>query len=130
MVGNPITSLQLNWHDGWFISGGLEYLWNPQLTLRGGVGWERSPIQNASERSARVPDADRLWTSIGASYKWSPTTTLDFAYTHIFVEDAQIDRTETGGIRLVADVDSSVDIVSFAVRMKLGVDRAPMEPLK
>ncbi|MGH7484992.1 MAG: OmpP1/FadL family transporter, partial [bacterium] len=116
--GSTIKSLQLDLHDGWFVSGGLEYAYSPKLTLRTGIAWERSPIRDPDERTPRMPDADRIWTSIGTSYKWSPTTTIDFSYSHIFVDDSRINRVENGAT-LIADVDSSIDIVSVGVRMKL-----------
>jgi long-chain fatty acid transport protein len=125
-------SLQLGWHDGWFFSGGLEYAMSPALTLRTGVAWEKSPVQNAEERSVRVPDSDRIWASVGASWKMSENISLDFGYSHIFVEDARIDRTEfasgVGNVRVVAETEGSVDIVSVGFKYKFG-PRSP-EPLK
>jgi long-chain fatty acid transport protein len=119
-------SLALGWHDGWFISGGLEYAATQALTLRTGVAWERSPIQDADERTVRVPDADRIWASIGASWRFSYNTSIDVAYSHIFIEDARIDRTEST-IRLLADVDSHADIISVGLKYRFG---AAPEPLK
>jgi long-chain fatty acid transport protein len=124
--GATARSLALGWHDGWFVSAGLEYAMNPALTLRTGVAWEQSPIQDPDERTLRLPDADRIWASIGASYRWSRNITLDVAYSHIFVDDATIDRTESG-VRLVADVDSQVDILSVGLRIKLGDEPAPLK---
>ena len=120
------SSLPLGWHDGWFISGGLEYAASPQMTLRSGLAWERSPIQNPSERTPRVPDADRVWLSAGLAYKWSPTTTFDLSYSHIFVKDEQIDRTASG-VRLFADVDTHVDIVALSVKMKVWGGEEPLK---
>ena len=125
--GVLINSLPLNWHDGWFVSGGLEWMASEKLTLRGGLAWERSPIQNPGERTSRVPDSDRIWASLGLTYKWSQTTSIDFAYSHIFFEDSQIDRTDNLGIRLLADVDSSADIVSVALKTKLWGGEEPLK---
>ena len=130
--GQLRNSIALGWHDSWFFSGGLEYALSPVATLRTGLAWEKSPIQNPDERTVRTPDSDRIWASVGASWKFSPNASLDFAYTHIFVQDASIDRTESAApglpIRLVADVDASVDIVSVGFKYKWG-GRAP-EPMK
>ncbi len=87
-------SIALGWHDSWFFSGGLEYALSPVATLRTGVAYEKSPIQNPEERTVRTPDSDRIWASIGASWKFSPNASLDFAYSHIFVKDASINRPE------------------------------------
>ena len=127
-VGVTARSLALGWDDGWFFALGAEYAYSPELTLRAGGAYEISPIQNPEQRTVRTPDADRIWASIGASYRWSEKITLDFAYTHIFVEESSIDRTESG-VRLLADVDSSVDIISVGLKVKLG-DDPPPPPLK
>jgi long-chain fatty acid transport protein len=125
-AGTLATTLPFNWHDSWFYSAGLEYAWNPGLTLRAGGAWERSPVQNPSERSPRVPDNDRIWGSVGATAKVNDTVSVDFAYTHIWVDDGQIDRTASS-VRLLADVKSDIDNVSGSIKIKLG---APPEPLK
>lgn len=117
--GQTVRSLALGWNDGWMFAIGAEYAYSPALTLRGGVAYEISPIQNPEERTLRVPDADRIWASIGATYRWSENIALDFAYSHIFVDDAPIDRTESG-IRFVGSADTSVDILSVSLKMKMG----------
>jgi long-chain fatty acid transport protein len=118
-VGSNFAVLDANWHDGWFYALGLEYDHGPGLTLRTGIAFEQSPVQNPSERLPQVPDSDRVWLSGGLSYQLFQNTTVDFAYTHIFVEDAQVDRLSLiGGVRLVADREASVDIVTFGYRVK------------
>ncbi len=115
-AGVPLTTLPLGWDDGWFFSAGLEHAYSEQLTLRGGVAYEISPIDSDEGRTIRVPDADRIWLSAGASYKYSETTTVDLSYAHVFIDDA---RTVQGGGALVGDVESSADIISVGVRSKL-----------
>ena len=129
--GRLITSLPLGWHDGWMFSLGGEYKRDDKLTLRSGLAYEISPIQNATERTHRVPDVDRLWTSIGATYKWSDKMAFDFAYSHIFgIGDDGIDRVDPAGRRFIGKVDSQVDIVSVSLKMKLGDTPVAHEPLK
>lgn len=131
--GRLIQSLDLGWHDGWFFSIGAEHRYSEKLTVRGGVAYELSPIQNADERTLRTPDADRIWLSLGATYKWNEKITLDFAYSHIFVGDAPIDRTEGAGaaaVRFIGSADTSVDILSGSLKIKLGDAPKPYEPLK
>ncbi len=115
------SPLKLGWHDGWLFAGGLEYAYSPALTLRGGLAYEKSPVENPSERTPRVPDADRIWASIGAGYKLTASTTVELAYSHVFVKDATLVRAadaSTGGIALSADVDARVDIISVGVKTK------------
>jgi long-chain fatty acid transport protein len=124
-VTTPLGSAQLGtldagWDDGWFISGGLEYDYSPVLTVRGGVAWEKSPIQNADQRLTLLPDSDRIWTTVGASYKYSEATTIDFSYAHIFFEDSHLTRgtVAPSPVILDADVQNSADIISVGMRTK------------
>jgi long-chain fatty acid transport protein len=126
IVGSgPITgsatdrSLPGNWHDSWLYSVGLEFDYSQKLTLRTGVAFEKSPIQNATERLIQVPDSDRWWVSGGATYKYSEKLTFDFAYTHIFFDDAPFVRTGlTGAPTLTGEANQSADIISFSMKTK------------
>jgi long-chain fatty acid transport protein len=116
----PQLAIPANWSDGWFFSLGAEHDYSNGLTLRTGLGYEISPVDDPTKRISGVPDSDRIWASIGASYKWTETTTLDFAYTHVFLKDASIDRLSTQNLRVIADTTASTDIVSVGMKMKFG----------
>ena len=116
--GANLTTLPLGWEDGWFVSAGLEHQYSSVITLRGGLAWEKSPIQSAAGRTIRVPDADRIWASIGASYKHSEWTTIDVSYGHLFVEDS-VTAQGPGGAFLRGNVETSADAISIGVRSKL-----------
>lgn len=117
--GSVQATFPLTWRDGWFVSGGVEYDVNRQVTVRGGLGWERSPISSAADRVAWLPlDADTTWVSTGLSWRFSPMATLDLAYSHGFIGNGQIDRTQSG-IRLFADTSAHTDIVSLTFRVHL-----------
>ncbi|WP_204325094.1 OmpP1/FadL family transporter, partial [Stenotrophomonas maltophilia] len=75
--------------DGYTYSLGGEYDWSPNLTLRAGVSYEQSPI-DFENRSVRLPDADRVGLSIGASYRWNEKLLLTAGYQHLFVERGRI----------------------------------------
>lgn len=123
---------QLNWHDGYMVSGGLEYQLNPLMLVRGGVAWEKSPVQNATERLVSLPDNDRIWLTIGGSYKWSEMITFDASYAHVFVADGHINRGPAQGepVLITADTSGQTDILSVAMKLKWGGPAAPAEPLK
>jgi long-chain fatty acid transport protein len=119
--------LHLNYRDGWFFSLGAEYAWAPTLVLRGGVAYEISPIQD-STRDILLPDSNRIFLGLGASYRYSEQIIVDFAYSHIFFEDAPYCiAIPTGGsshcipgqqVLLRGDSDNSVDIVSVGLRYR------------
>ena len=116
--GSPL-SIEANWDDGYFLSGGLEYDYSDKMTVRAGVAYEWSPVQDAEQRLVYVPDADRVWLSAGATYKWNEQTSIDLAYTHIFVEDGDINRVTNG---YTGEAESSVDIIGVSVKTKWGKD--------
>jgi len=123
-VNAASATIPANWHDAWFASVGAEYDVSHALTVRAGVAYEESPIQNDTERLTPVPDSDRVWVSAGATYKLNHHTTLDFAYTHVFVEKARFDREPATqpGVNLTGTAETSVDIVSFSMKSKLDAD--------
>ena len=64
------------WQDTWLFSVGADYRINDAFTVRGGLAYETSPIDDQSTRMAVIPDTDRVWFSLGAS--WYPTQDLQF----------------------------------------------------
>ena len=122
--GQLVKSIPLGWHDGWMVALGGEYKYNDQLKLRTGVAYEVSPIQNAAERPTFTPDVDRFWASAGATYKWSDKIAFDLGYSHIFgIGNGDIDRSTGSGLtfqHFIGKVDSSADIVSASMKIKLG----------
>jgi len=135
--GIIVTDLPLNYNDGYFYSLGFDYKLNNQWTVRAGLAYEESPI-DTDIRSTRLPDNDRIWASIGASYQWNDKLSVDFAYTHIFSKETEVRITPThqdydvpAGGPFLADVDASTDIVSVAVRYrwddpKVAIPAAPI----
>jgi long-chain fatty acid transport protein len=121
-AGSTIATLPAAWVDGWFFSLGGEYDMNAQTTLRLGVAYEKSPIDDATKRLVGIPDANRVWLSAGLSYKWSAATTFDFAYTHLFVQDSSFDRSTIpsvrGAFREVGSIDAETDIISVGMKTK------------
>ncbi|KQP52608.1 outer membrane protein transport protein [Methylobacterium sp. Leaf108] len=137
--GLTISSLPLNYKDGFTYSVGAEYDWSPNLTVRGGVAYEISPI-DFENRSVRLPDSDRFNVSLGASYRWNEKLTLLLAYSHLFlVGDSKIlagagrdynERLLTGqSIAFAADTRGSADIVSVGFRYVFGEPVRPVAPI-
>lgn len=119
ITGQPQTALKFNYKDGWFASLGAEYAMSKDLVFRGGLGYEWSPISD-SVRNVRIPDANRVWASLGASYQWNDKLAFDISYAHLFVKSAPI-RIVPGhpdyiGLPFVASLKPSADIVSLGMR--------------
>ncbi len=125
VIGLPVT-IPFQYDDGWFFSVGAEYQWNDRWALRGGIAYEKSPITD-QVRIPVLPDDDRFWVSVGATYKYSEKISLDFAYSHVFVKDTPINVVAGNpsfipGVTAayVGTVDSHIDIVSLALKYRWG----------
>ncbi|MCK7614617.1 OmpP1/FadL family transporter [Roseibium sediminicola] len=118
-TGTPTLKFQYN--DGWFFALGGEYDWNDMVTLRAGLAYEISPVDDAN-RSTRIPDTNRWWLSAGGSVNVNEHLSLDLGYTHIISEDADInisgnhhDYNSNIGT-FTGSADSHVDIISASLR--------------
>ncbi len=81
--GKPASTISNYWKASWMYSAGADYAYSPTTTLRAGVAYETSPVPSAQLKNPILPDTDRLWLAVGASYKLSAQTTVDVAYTHL-----------------------------------------------
>lgn len=115
--------LHFDYNDGWFFSGGGEYDLTRALTVRAGIGYELSPIDD-SNRSFRLPDNDRLWLSAGASWAPSDRLSFDAGYSYITVADTDILSVGQGGPigngPFTGSADTDIHVVSLGMKLKLG----------
>jgi long-chain fatty acid transport protein len=121
--GVTVGTLPFDYNDGWFASVGAEYAWNDQLTLRGGVGWEWSPMDDGN-RSFRLPDDDRLWLSIGSSYEANDRMSFDLGYSFLTTFDTDLLPAAGGGPvtngPFGGSADANIHILSAGFKYKLG----------
>jgi long-chain fatty acid transport protein len=121
--GGGEQQLDFDYEDGWFFSVGAEFDLTQKLTLRGGIGYELSPLDDDT-RTFRLPDNDRLWLSAGASYKPNDRWTFDAGYSFIQSEDTDILSVAEGGPDangpFSGEADSHVHIISIGLKRKFG----------
>lgn len=79
-----------DWDNVTMYSLGVSYSPTPVWTWRAGIAFDESPVPG-SKRTPRVPDSDRRWLSLGASFQPTPQFALHAAYVHIWVQDADIE---------------------------------------
>lgn len=79
-LGSSIP-IENKWQDTWLFTIGADYTINNAWTVRAGVGYETSPIDDDSYRTALIPDSDRLWLSIGATWHVTENLQGDFGFT-------------------------------------------------
>ncbi|GAA0834495.1 MULTISPECIES: OmpP1/FadL family transporter [Marinomonas] len=116
----PNSKLTFGFEDQWMYSAGLTYDYSKKLTLRTGIARDNSPVTD-EYRSARTPDGDRTWYSMGGTYHFSETSSATFAYTYVDIEDVSVDRTDldedSARGTYSADYSSSASVISLAYNM-------------
>ncbi|MBR0572782.1 MULTISPECIES: porin [Pasteurellaceae] len=61
---------------------GLTYKAMEKLTLRAGIAYEQSASRKIP--SISIPDTNRTWYSIGATYKFTPNLSTDIGYAYVY----------------------------------------------
>ncbi len=112
--GTTLTETNENWKDTSRYSIGASYRWSDTLKLRGGIAYDQTPVPD-QYRTARIPDNDRTWVALGAQWKLTNSSALDFGYAHLFISDPSINQ--NGGNApangtLAGTYSGSVDILS------------------
>jgi long-chain fatty acid transport protein len=92
LSGATLDTLTFNFEDTWRVAVGANYKWSGPWTLRAGVAFDQSPVPNAETRSVRLPDNDRYWFSLGATYQMGRNSRFDVGYTFIHIKDADINN--------------------------------------
>jgi long-chain fatty acid transport protein len=120
--GLPDQVVGQNYQDTFSVAVGAQYKLNDAWTVRSGFQYDETPTVNGF-RSTRTPDGDRYWLSAGLSYDVSDNFTVDVAYTHVFIDDADIDTRQPGALpgsftNTRAVSEGSVDIFAAAMRYK------------
>ncbi|WP_299806474.1 OmpP1/FadL family transporter [uncultured Shewanella sp.] len=85
------------WDDSWLFSVGGTYTLNDSWTLRAGYMFDQGVVGEVS--SISIPDSDRQWYTMGATYNLSKHTSLDFGLA--FVRGEETHLTEQSVIGLI-----------------------------
>ena len=134
LPASPLLTLPFDYKDGWFFSAGAEYQATDRLTLRTGLAYEISPVTD-SVRMPLVPDNDRFWASVGATWQIWRGFSADIAYSHVWVRDPTINISAasgnpwfaTTGVTYIGDVSAHVDILSIGIKYRWDEPKAPVK---
>jgi len=99
------------WRNTVRVAVAANYRYNDAWKLRAGLAYDPTPVEDRF-RTPRIPDGDRTWLSFGVQFKPTPQDAWDFGYTHLFMKDGPLNKTETGAGTLRGNYDSQVDILS------------------
>lgn len=133
-AGVPVTSLNFQYDDAWFFSLGAEYKYNQDLTLRAGVGYELSAV-NDRNRTIFIADNDRLWLSAGLSYQLTNKLKLDVGYTYIDVKKAKVNYTgfhpQQSAVLFAGEAKPYINIVSAGLTYRWDdpAQTVPVQPV-
>ncbi|MBM3609460.1 MAG: transporter, partial [Alphaproteobacteria bacterium] len=83
---------------------------------------------NDRNRTTRLPDNNRFWTSVGATYQWSDRLAINASYSRVMVRKGDINlingHPAFGGppsfAAFVGSARSHVDIVSLGITSRWG----------
>lgn len=82
--------IKQNWKDTYRLSLGAGYKYSDNLLLKAGVAYDQSPVASSSLTHSALPDGDRYWFSLGANYKLTKQSSIDFAYSYVMFSDVTI----------------------------------------
>lgn len=105
------ATFQTKWRNTFFGSVGAEFNYDPTWTFRGGVAYDQTPTVN-TYRDPRIPDNDRIWANLGATYHYNKCLSFDAAYSHIFIMDQTVNVTQESGTNSITTVPLEVNQVS------------------
>lgn len=77
---NLSTSTKNNFENSFSISAGVQFKKSEKVSLRSGVGFDQSPMQDGY-LDPRMPDANKFMFSCGVSYKLKKNFSLDGSFT-------------------------------------------------
>jgi long-chain fatty acid transport protein len=107
-----------NYRDSWMFAVGTEYDVTDTVTLRGGVAYDQTPVREAFA-SARVPDSDKVWLSVGLSWEFTEKIGFDAAYTYlIFTDDPVVTLRNPPVAGRTVTYDSDAHVIGLNARFK------------
>ena len=112
-------TIENDWEDTWLFSVGADYAINGNWTVRGGVAYEKDPIADQSKRMAVIPDTDRLWLTLGSTYKYNDQLQFDVgaAYLRGIGNKDLYNNTKEHGGKKIGEYDS-LDAYLVGVQMQ------------
>ncbi|MBX3708913.1 MAG: outer membrane protein transport protein [Gammaproteobacteria bacterium] len=118
----PSTDIQItipeNYRNTINISLGANYYPTDTIILRGGIGYDQSPVRD-TYRNVQLPDGDRYAVALGGHFQATKTLGLDVGWSHIFFNKtkvhppAQVNGAET--VSTNGHVTGGADVLSGQV---------------
>ena len=79
--GKKAFDKELQYSNNSRVALGASYNLYEKLTLRAGIAYDQAASRH--HRSAAIPDTNRTWYSLGATYKFTPNLSVDLGYAYL-----------------------------------------------
>ncbi len=110
-----VVTIPQHFHNTFSVSVGGDYFVTDKITLRGGIGYDQTPVSN-TYRNVKMPDNDHYAFAVGGHFQSTPTIGFDLGWTHIFINKAHvIPPAQVTGDEIVAtngSVNGSADVLA------------------
>lgn len=111
-AGPSSDVIPLRWKNSWFASVGANYKWNENWSFRGGYAFDKSPTRT-STHVVSIPDSNKHWVAVGATYNMASNLSLTFSYGHEFFKKGKVNLTDQGVKGdLIGKIKNRLDLVS------------------
>ena len=89
-----IETASINYDNSWRIAWGAAYKASDEWKVKFGIAYDRSPTSDEN-RTARMPDNNRLWFSIGGQWNGGVYGRIDAGYAYLYLKDPSINQIQT-----------------------------------
>ena len=81
-----------DYDNSWRIAWGAAYKASDAWKVKFGIAYDRTPTSDGN-RTARMPDNDRLWFSFGGQWNGGVYGRIDAGYAYLYLKDPSINQT-------------------------------------
>ncbi|PRJ10343.1 outer membrane protein transport protein [Haemophilus influenzae] len=110
--GKKAFDKELQYSNNSRIALGASYDLYEKLTLRAGIAYDQAASRH--QRSAAIPDTDRTWYSLGATYKFTPNLSVDLGYAYLKGKKVHFKEVKTIGKESTLPVTATANYTSQA----------------
>ncbi len=100
----PVIVQRQDWEDSWVLMFGAEYDLNEKWTVRGGYGYNETPVP-ASTADPSLPVGDGHALAVGCSYRFRENATLDLGLIVSYAEKRTLHNTEPNSPPFLSNTD-------------------------
>jgi long-chain fatty acid transport protein len=94
LSGLTVQTLDADFRDTWRLALGANYQYDEAWKLRFGIAYDQTPVRDKERRLVALPDNNRTWLTVGAQWKPSAASTLDFGLAYLHIPDTDIDNNQ------------------------------------